>query len=80
MLTSHMYEDKMMRTHKMKLQNNTEHSMKGVAPGKIAIVNAVDGMPTDKYWRNRLRDAKIDDCVKDLTKHTKQTAKKGETK
>ena len=34
-----------------------------------------DGVPIEKYWRDRLRDAVIDDCV-EIVKATRKTPNK----
>ena len=44
--------------------------------GSIARVRADDdGVPIEKYWRDRLRDAVIDDCV-EIVKATRKTPNK----
>ena len=48
----------------------------GHAAGSIARVQADDaGVPFDKSWRDRLRDAKIDDCVTVVKKAPKTSNK-----
>ena len=32
--------------------------------GDIVEVTDVKGVPTDQYWRRRLRDAKVDNCCR----------------
>lgn len=34
----------------------------------IKIETDKDGVPIDRYWRDRLKDSKIDKCVKILSK------------
>lgn len=34
-----------------------------VRPGDTVDVPCRDGVPTNKEWRNRLKDAEIDNCV-----------------
>lgn len=52
--------------------------------GQIIPVKADEGIPLNKYWRDRLRDAKYDNCchiVKEETptkKEAKSKPKKGE--
>lgn len=47
----------------------------GFEKGQIIGVNAKDGIPLDKYWRDRIKDSKIDGCVSIV----KVTAKKKAT-
>lgn len=35
---------------------------------KLKILTDKNGTPFDKYWRDRLRDAKIDNCIKVIKK------------
>lgn len=43
--------------------------------GSIITVDAKDCIPVSKFWRDRLRDSKIDDCVS-IVKPTKKVVKK----
>ncbi len=46
----------------MKLKLN--QPMKGYETGRTVTVQTdADGVPLEKFWRRRLRDAKIDNCV-----------------
>ena len=46
------------------LENKSDVTLNGVAPGgKVRVKVDADGVPFDRYWRNRLRDAAIDGCV-----------------
>jgi hypothetical protein len=36
----------------------------------IEVVD-VDGVPADKFWRNRLKDSAIDNCVEIVSTQTK---------
>lgn len=39
-------------------------NVKGYKPGDVVTVQTDgDGIPLDKFWRRRLKDAKIDNCV-----------------
>ena len=45
----------------MKLKIN---NVKGYSPGQLVTVQTDgDGIPLDKFWRRRIKDAKIDNCV-----------------
>lgn len=37
--------------------------LKGFKKGSIISVKFKDGQPVERYWRDRLKDAKIDNCV-----------------
>ena len=45
--------------------------------GQIVTVPSIGEMPAEKYWRDRIRDSKIDQCVSivDRKKSSKKTAK-----
>lgn len=60
----------------MKLKLN--HSMLWHKKGDIIEVKEIDGQPSDLYWRRRIKDAKIDNCVEivsELPKHEKKELK-----
>ena len=44
---------------KLKLNRNLEL----YEAGDIVEVEAVDGVPVNSYWRNRLKDSQLDNCV-----------------
>ena len=82
MLTAAIYKTKVMTDMSNKtitLKVTTELPLHGVAKGG-SIVCKVDknGIPTDKNWRKRLRDSKIDGCVEVVT--ATQAKSKKETK
>lgn len=42
---------------------------------QVVKVQSIDGMPTDKYWRDRIKDSEIDQCVSIVqSKKSKKTA------
>lgn len=45
-------------------------SIGGYSKGAIISLrcNKTSGTPLDRYWRNRLRDATIDGCIKEISK------------
>lgn len=49
-----------MSTIKLKICGNVKGHTKG---SEVEIEVDVDGTPNDKFWRRRLKDAKIDNCV-----------------
>lgn len=46
-----------------KLELQLHAALKGHAAGTRIKVPAVDGVPTERYWRRRLNDAMRDNCV-----------------
>lgn len=55
---------------------NLKRKLRGQGPGDIRVEKGSDGQPKDKYWRDRLKDAAIDDCcelVKPSSKKKKKT-------
>ena len=59
-----------------KLQIIINKDFMGYKKGTTITVNAEKGVPLDKFWRDRLKDSKIDNCVsifkkKVVTKKTK---------
>lgn len=50
-----------MKTKKLKVNN-----VKGYE-GEIDIKVSKSGIPLDKFWRDRLKDAEIDNCVEWVT-------------
>lgn len=57
----------------MKIKLNI--AMNGFAKGQEITIEDVDGVPTDKFWRRRLEDSKIDNSVEVV-----QTKNKSRTK
>jgi len=51
-----------MMSNKKVLTINTD-SLPGYKKGDKVTVETKGGIIKDKYWRNRLSDAKIDNCV-----------------
>ena len=44
--------------------------------GEVTIQTDVNGVPLEKFWRNRLKDAETDKCVEVITaKPKKEKAK-----
>jgi hypothetical protein len=40
--------------------------------GRELNLEAVDGVPVLKYWRDRLKDAKIDNCIEIIKEKKKK--------
>ena len=58
------YETKSMKENTITLVNKSDVILNGVKPGSTIMVKAdKDGVPLDRYWRNRLRDAGMDGAV-----------------
>ena len=60
----------------MKIKLNI--SMKGYAKGQEITIKDINGVPTDPFWRRRLEDSEIDNCIeivqtKPLKEKTKPT-------
>ena len=58
----------------MKIKLNAD--LNGHSKGSIITVDDISGMPTDIYWRNRLKDAVIDNCVEVVSDKVKPEPKK----
>lgn len=43
------------------LKLNTE--LRGLPAGHVQRICCIDGVPTERYWRRRLKDSEIDNCV-----------------
>jgi hypothetical protein len=48
---------------KLKLNQNLKFKNKEYKKDSIIEVEDVDNIPTDLFWRNRLKDSAIDNCV-----------------
>lgn len=59
-----------MNTIKLKINSVPGHS------GHVTIKTDQNGVPLERFWRNRLKDAETDNCVVIV----KSKAKKGEGK
>ena len=44
--------------------------------GGTITVEDVNGIPVERFWRNRLKDAKIDNCVEVVKTRAKETKEK----
>jgi len=62
----------------MKIKLNT--AMNGFAKGQEITIEGVDGIPTDSFWRRRLKDAEIDNSVEIVQTKAMQKPKKTQTK
>lgn len=58
---------------KLKLKINNE-ALKKIYGAEIEIEVSKTGIPKERYWRNRIKDAKIDNCV-EVVGDKKSTAK-----
>ena len=61
---------------KNKLKISIDKSFMQYTKGSIITVNAKDGIPVDKFWRDRLKDSEIDGCVSIVKKTRKPAIKK----
>lgn len=55
----------------MKIKLNV--SMNGYKKGEEITIKDVDGIPSDPFWRRRLEDAEIDNCIKIVQTKSKST-------
>lgn len=56
-------------------------ALRGKKKGQIVRIRVdKDGIPIERYWRNRLKDAEIDNCVEFVKKKKKKKFKPLETK
>ena len=62
----------MSKTIDLKINNVIGYS------GKQAIAVDKHGVPLDKFWRDRLKDAVIDNCVEVIKPATKKAKKETE--
>lgn len=49
--------------------------LRGFKAGKEITIKDTDGVPIDAFWRNRLRDAVIDNCITVITEKPKTKSK-----
>ena len=61
---------------KLKINNEALAKSLGFVVGEKVNVECKRGVPIDREWRNRLKDAAIDNCVSVIT----ETKKKGASK
>lgn len=61
---------------KLVLNNPDLAKAHGKKPGDTIEVKDKNGVPVDRYWRNRLKDSALDKCVS-VVKATKTKAKEG---
>lgn len=50
--------------------------LRGLPAGHVERIKVIDGVPVDRYWRRRLKDATIDNCVEILIPKTKTATPK----
>lgn len=58
-----------MKTVKLKINNVPGYT------GVITVKTDANGVPLDKFWRNRLRDAESDKCVEPVKPTRRKTNK-----
>lgn len=82
MLTKDNYEVKdLADTRFMTIENRSDVALGPLAPGaQMKIVVDRDGVPIDRYWRNRVRDAVSDGCVGFVSKQAKVAKQDKEVK
>ena len=60
----------------IKLNQNLKTPQGQLLQGAIIEINDEDGVPTDLFWRNRLKDSNIDNCI-EVVDQVISTQKKG---
>jgi hypothetical protein len=56
--------------------NKSSVFLGSLAPGNTTVIKCDDhGTPLDRYWRNRMRDAKQDGCIEVVQLEAKAPAK-----
>lgn len=63
----------MSKVKKLKIRINKDFIT--YKEGQEISVDSIDGIPLDKFWRDRLKDSKFDNCVS-VVKKTRKPAKK----
>jgi hypothetical protein len=67
---------------KIKYENKKlklNYDLKDHKKGDVINVSTVDGLPVNKFWRNRVYDSKIDNCVEFVESQEKQVKHKRKT-
>lgn len=59
---------------KLKLNQTIKYNKKVFTKDSVIEVDANEGVPTDRFWRRRLKDAEIDNCV-EIQKNNKKVQK-----
>ena len=54
------------RKFKVNLPLNGPKGNQNFFAGSEVMIQFVDGLPSERYWRNRLRDSKIDNCIQEI--------------
>lgn len=63
-----IYGKFVMSNKTIRIKNESAVILGGLKPGKERDIDVCkDGVPLDRYWRNRLRDAAKDNCIKVVT-------------
>ena len=52
-----------MKTLKIKIHNEALAKLYGVEKDGTLDIQAIDGIPAQIEWRNRLKDSEIDGCI-----------------
>lgn len=67
------YENKVMKSQTVTLKNNTDVTLNGVKPGATIMVEVdKDGIPLNQYWRRRMKDSAVDNCVSVVSQKKKE--------
>lgn len=55
----------------LKLNQNIKYNKKVFLKDSVITVESKDDLPVDRFWRRRLKDAAIDNCVEVLKTNKK---------
>ena len=68
------YENKAVKPHTITIKLNAD--LKGKTSGStVRVKTDTDGTPLDRYWRDRMKDSKIDNCVEVVQAKNKRIKK-----
>ena len=57
---------------KLQINQNLSTPQGKLLKGSIIEVKNENNIPLDKFWRNRIKDSQIDNCVSIITKSNKK--------
>jgi hypothetical protein len=75
------YENKMLKPDKKKVRIKIKSPLKNYKPGDVLTITVYkEGIPIIRYWRDRLKDAKIDGCIELIQDQLKPVSEKKQRK
>ncbi len=70
------YNTKQFKPKKQIKEIKLNAPLKGLRAGDVISVGFVGNVPNSQYWRDRLKDSKIDNCIEVLPASAAKTKKK----